>query len=344
MVTTTTGEPPKKTERKLKRKPAPSKQQSSSDDEDSPPRKPSKKVALKRKHVLDRLGPEADLDENQNMKSSVAIVSSRKSVMQRLGRTPDPEESSSGEEADNSSSSSEEVRQKVVFNPAPKSKRVRLNPRENFVVTKILKPTNERQTTANVMSRLGSKVTSSTKGSPIIKRVISSPSTRLISKKLGTKPLAMDTETARTSRPRIQRPMISTRPKLSLKKGPRAQKELAMDQEQSKAVGVRRKLQRPKASGTVATGKRTLAMDSVKSSSMSRRLQLQKNVIKLKPSSLARKSLLNLQAKPISHNLRQRLKTPQAKPISSNRVSSTTSAGIFKRERKANVFDRLGAN
>jgi len=287
---------------------------------------------------LDRLGPEAETDKNQNVRSTV--VKSGKSVMQRLGRTPDPDESSSGEEADNSSSSSEEeIRQKIAFGPI-KPKRARLNPGGNLVVTKVLKPTKERLTT-NVMSRLGSKVSSSTKASPKIQRVLTRPA----SKKLLTvaKPLAMDSEPSRISKTsRIQRPMVSS--SRSLRQEPRVQRELAMDKEGRKAVGVRRKLQRPKPlTGNIATVKRTLAMDSEKSS-MNKRLQLRKNVIKLKPSSLARKSLLSLQGKPISQKLRRRLNTTQSRPISSNRVSSTTSAGIFKKERKSNVFDRLGAN
>ena len=347
VVTTTTKELSKKPERRQKRKAVSPSRSSSSDDSGTPPRS-SKKVTIRRKHVLDRLGPEAqDSDKEKSLKSGIAKSSYRKSVLHRLGRTPDPDESSSGEEADNSSSSEEEARPKVVFDSKLKPKRIRLSTSDNFVVTKVLKPTKERQV-SNVMTRLGRNVSSSSKNSSSV--TLRTQSTRRTSAPSSilrvTKPLAMDSEPRTNTRSsQSQRTLIASgRRNLQPKKEPGLHRVLAMDKEESKVAGVRRKLQRRATSQNAAAVKRTLAMDAEKSSSVVKRLEMRKNVIKLKPSSLASKSLLSLQAQSTSQNIRQRLsKTSQSKPISSNRVSSTTSAGIFKRERKSNVFDRLGA-
>ncbi|XP_076817787.1 uncharacterized protein LOC143463242 isoform X2 [Clavelina lepadiformis] len=65
--------------------------------------------------------------------------------------------------------------------------------------------------------------------------------------------------------------------------------------------------------------------------------------------SLAKKKLVlptgNLRSDRMKSDVRQRLSKKKIKPISSNDISSTTSAGIFKREvtmTQSSVFDRLG--
>ena len=284
---------------------------SSSSEEQSP-----KKVAIKRKHVFDRLGPEA-ADQSSSLRSSKVENTKRSSVLTRLGRTPEPDSKSSDGEY---SSSDDEVRPKVIRLNEAKAK-VHVSASKNLVIMKMVNPIMERKS-KNVLQRLGDKVSSSTSspgGKPVSKRVFTDAAKAPVpSQKLWAvgKPLAMDSEPRLSAK--VQR-TIKTAGNSSAERRASSKKVLAMDSvPASSNIPMRRRL----------------AMNSDTKSS---NLALRKSVKAITKSN--ERSTRRLSPKPAVQRLGLRVKAKSDRGL----VDKGTSAGMLKSARSsASVFDRLG--
>ena len=267
----------------------------------------SKTVIVKRKHVLDRLGPEAD--NSESMRSD----EKSKSVMQRLGRTPEPKDTNEKH------LSSDEESPKILRIPSRMMARAKMA-EDKLVVTKVVDSRTNKK--SNVLNRLGGN------SGPVIKRTVNTTSTAWNAKPT-KKALAMDIELSMAAR----KPLSLAKSRTSQEVKRPTKRSLAMDNEPSaKKSAVVGQRQRPI--------KLTLAMDHV-SESATKRLQLSRNGNKSSGTAgtgaFAKKALAaSSSLKPKSHRLRLRL-TAGSKPM------STESAGIFKTMPVgSSVFKRLG--
>lgn len=148
-----------------------------------------KKVAVKRKHVLDRLGPESENTSLSNsLRSDHTNDDQRKSVLKRLGSSPESEKRRINR-SDSSSDDDDEKAPKVIrLVPV---RRVN-NPSKSLM--KSVKSSKSRNTQSSVLRRLGKSsinVEKQRKKSPIIKRTFGSATTGRV--------LAMDSEAKKST-------------------------------------------------------------------------------------------------------------------------------------------------
>ena len=271
---------------------------------------PKKKVAVKRKHVLERLGPESDAKtKSGSMKADRSDVTRRRSVLKRLGSTPEPK--SPGSDGVGRSSSDEEGSKKIRYMDRDRERKIKTDRTTTF---------NSNQKESKVLTRLGEQ------RSGLILRVSA----------------AMDSEPKRRKSPIITRTFGPLTPISSTNSKFKVNRVLAMDEEARKTTVVAAK--KPAMSirsQKKPAAKKVLAMDLETSAPLRDRLQLKKNTVRRNPSStagLARKAFVDGKLSVVKMKQRRN-------PALKTSYSGSESAGIFTgpKSRGASVFDRLGS-